>query len=196
MKKLLLAAAVMAITAAPAFAAPKTYDIEKPHTQIIFSVNHLGFSHSYGKFLDHDGTIVFDAENPAASSVEITIKTASIDLNDQKWNDHLKNADFFDVEKFPDMTFKSTGIEVTGKDTAKISGDLTIKGITKPVVLDAKLNKVGKHPMNGKEGAGFAATTTIKRSDFGMTYGLPAVGDEVKIALEVESYATDSGVTP
>ncbi len=195
MNKLLLVAAAMTLTAVPAFAAPKTYDIETPHTQIIFSVNHLGFSHSYGKFLEHDGTIVFDAENPAASSVNITIKTASVEMNDQKWNDHLKNADFFDAAKFPDMTFKSTKIDVTRKDTAKITGDLTIKGVTKPVVLDTKLNKAGKHPMSGKEGAGFSATTAIKRSDFGIAYGLPAVGDEVKIALEVESYAADSGVT-
>ena len=195
MKKLLLVAAAVALTAAPAFAAPKTYDIETPHTQIIFSVNHLGFSHSYGKFLEHDGTIVFDADNPAASSVDITIKTASIEMNDQKWNDHMKNADFFDVEKFPEMTFKSTKIDVTGADTANITGDLTIKGVTKPVVLATKLNKAGKHPMSGKEGAGFSATTTIKRSDFGISYGLPAVGDAVTIALEVESYATDSTVT-
>ncbi len=195
MKKLLLVAVGLLLATQPARAELKTYEIETPHTQIVFVVNHLGFSHSYGKFLEHKGTIQFDQANPAASKVDITIKTASLDLNDQKWNDHLKNADFFDVAKFPDMTFKSTKVDVTGKDTAKITGDLTIKGVTKSVVLDTKLNKAGKHPMSGKEGAGFSATTTIKRSDFGISYGLPAVGDEVKIALEVEAYAADAGVT-
>lgn len=187
MKKFLLAAALIAMTG-PAFAAPQTYEIETPHTQVIFSVNHLGFSNSYGKFTDYAGTIQFDQEAPANSSVEFTIQTASIEMNDKAWNDHMKNADFFDVEKFPTMTFKSTKIDVTGEDTAKIAGDLTIKDVTKPVVLDAKLNKVGNHPMRGTPWAGFSATTAIKRSDFGMTYGLPAVGDEVKITLEVESF--------
>jgi polyisoprenoid-binding protein YceI len=187
MKKLLLAAAMLAMTA-PAFAAPKTYEIETPHTQIIFSVNHLGFSHSYGKFLEHDGTIVFDQENPENSNVDVTIQTASIEMNDKEWNDHMKNADFFDVEKFPTMRFKSTAIDVTGENTAKITGDLTIKDVTKPVVLNTTLNKVGKHPMSGQDGAGFSATTTIKRSEFNMGYGLPAVSDEVDIILEVESY--------
>ncbi len=191
MKKLLLTAALLVATT-PAFAAPQTYEIESPHTQILFSVNHLGFSHSWGKFTEHDGKIMFDQENPANSSVEISIATDSIELNDDKWNDHMKNADFFDVEKFPAMTFKSTKVEVTGEDTAKITGDLTLKGVTKPVVLDTKLNKAGNHPMAGKPWAGFSATTSIKRSDFGMTYGLPAVGDEVKIVLEVEAFTAQA----
>lgn len=191
MKKFLLTAVLLAATT-PAFAAPQTYEIESPHTQILFSVNHLGFSHSWGKFTEHDGKIMFDQENPANSSVEISIETDSIELNDDKWNDHMENADFFDVEQYPEMTFKSTKVEVTGEDTAKITGDLTIKGITKPVVLDTKLNKAGSHPMAGKPWAGFSATTSIKRSDFGMTYGLPAVGDEVKIVLEVEAFAAQA----
>ena len=173
-------------------AAPEKYVIETPHTQIIFKVNHLGFSHSYGKFTGYEGTINFDEADPKNSSVDITIKADSVDLNDQKWNDHLKNADFLEVEKFPTITFKSTSIEVTGEKTANITGDLTIKGVTKPVVLAAVLNGTGKHPFSGKTGAGFAATTTIKRSDFGVNYGLPAVADEVVIALEVESYKEDA----
>lgn len=187
MKKFLLAAALM-IMSGPALAAPQTFEIESPHTQILFSVNHLGFSNSWGKFADYDGTIVFDQENPANSSVNVIIQTASIEMNDGKWNDHMKNADFFDVEKFPTMVFKSTGINVTGEDTAKITGDLTIKDVTKPVTLDVKLNKAGNHPMSATPWAGFSGAATIKRSDFGINYGLPAVGDEVKIVLEVESF--------
>lgn len=195
MKKILMVALAATFLSFPARAAVEAYELESPHTQILFNVNHLGFSNSWGKFLEYDGAIQFDRENPANSKVDVTIKTASIEMNDKAWNDHLKNADFFDVEQFPVMTFKSTGIEVTGDDTAKINGDLTIKGVTKPVVLDTTMNKVGNHPMKGTPMAGFSATTTIKRSDFGINYGLPMVGDEVKIILEAEAHGPQAEVT-
>ena len=172
-------------------AAPQKYVLDKPHTQVVFTVDHLGFAKSIGKFTDYQGSIQFDQAEPAKSSVEVTIQTASIDLNDQKWNDHMKSADFFNVEKFPAMTFKSTGIEVTGDKTANITGDLTILGVTKPVVLATVFNKAGKHPFMDRQEAGFSATTNIKRSDFGMGYGLPMVGDDVAITLEVEAYVED-----
>lgn len=186
MKFLLLLTAILFITQ-PAQAQIEIYEIEKPHTQILFSVSHLGFSNSYGKFLDHQGTIEFNRSEPEKSKVEITIQTASIEMNDQKWNDHMKNADFFNVEKFPTMTFKSTKIEKTGDNTAKITGDLTILETTKPVTLDVVFNKAGKHPFGEKYVAGFSATAALKRSDFGMTYSLPMVGDDVNLILEVEA---------
>lgn len=189
MKKLVVAIIALMMSAPSAWAAVETYELENPHTQILFSIGHLGFSHSWGKFLDYDGSIRFDRDNPAQSSVAVTIQTGSIEMNDTAWNDHLKNADFFDVEKHPVMTFQSTGIEVTGEDTANITGDLTIKGVTKPVVLEAKLNKVGEHPMTKKAMAGFSATTRIKRSDFGMSHGVPMVDDAVDIIIEVEAIA-------
>ena len=162
--------------------------LDKPHTQIAFFINHLGFSNSLGKFTDYEGFIMYDQTEPAKSSVEVTIKTASIDLDDPKWNEHMIGADFFNVEKFPDMTFKSTAIEVTSDNTANITGDLTILGVTKPVTLSVVHNQTGKHPFSGKNGVGFSATTSIKRSDFGMGYGLPAVSDDVRIMIEVEAY--------
>ncbi len=165
------------------------YELEKPHTQILFFVDHLGFAKSQGKFLDFDGDVHFDHEHPEKSNVNVVIKTASIEMNHEKWNAHMMNEDFFNVETFPEMTFKSTGIEVTGEDTAKITGDLTLLGVTKPVVLDVKHNKTGTHPYSGKEVAGFSATTTIDREEFGMTYGLPAVGKMVEVRLEVEAHA-------
>jgi len=186
----LLSSAVLFL-AAPSMAAVETYGFDTAHTQVIFFVNHLGFSNSEGEFHDFDGEIAFDRADPAKSSVTIDIKTASIDMDDEKWNDHMKNADFFNVEKFPSMTFKSTAIEVTGEKTAKITGDLTILGVTKPVVLDTVFNKADKHPMNGKNVAGFSATAKIKRSDFGMAYGLPMVGDDVDIRIEVEGQQKD-----
>lgn len=175
------------ITFSAAQAAPQTFTLESPHTQILFSVNHLGFSNSYGKFTGYEGTIVFDPEAPAASSVDVTIDAKSVDLNHAKWNDHVKNADILDTEKFPNITFKSTKIEVTGEKTANITGDLTIRGVTKPVVLATVFNKLDKHPMKGEVVAGFSATAQFKRSDFGVSYGLPNVGDEMKIIIEVET---------
>ncbi|HRQ60657.1 MAG TPA: YceI family protein [Alphaproteobacteria bacterium] len=177
----------MSVLAGAAQAEVQTYELEKPHTQILFFADHLGFSKSMGRFLDFDGTINFDREKPENSNVEVVIKTASIEMSDQKWNDHLKNADFFDVEKHPEMTFKSTGIEVTGENLASMSGDLTLLGITKPVVLDVTFNKCDKHPMKGFEMCGFSATSMITRSEWGMKYGLPMVGDEVEIRIEVEA---------
>lgn len=187
MKFILPVMAAALLIAAPAHAEVKRFTLETPHTQVLFSVNHLGFSHSYGQFRDYNGTIDYDTDTPANSKVDVTIKTASIDMGTEKWDEHLKGADFFDVEKFPDMTFKSTKVDVTGADTANITGDLTILGVTKPVVLAAKLNKMGPHPMSGKDHVGFSATTSIKRSDFGMNYGIPNVGDEVSITIEVEA---------
>lgn len=187
MKFILPVFAAAMMLATPAQAEVKRFTLETPHTQVLFSVNHLGFSHSYGQFREYAGTIDYDTDAPANSKVDVTIKTASIDMGTDKWDEHLKSPDFLNVEQFPDMTFKSTKIDVTGQDTANITGDLTILGVTKPVVLATKLNKLGPHPMSGKDHAGFSATTTIKRSDFGMGYGIPNVGDEVSIIIEVEA---------
>lgn len=197
MKKLILSTLALGIMAMPsqAFAAAEKYTFDKAHTQIIFFVNHLGFSMSEGEFLDYDGHFMFDRENVANSSVDVTIQTASIDMDDEAWEDHMKNADFFDVENHPTMTFKSTGIEVTGENTANITGDLTMLGQTKPVTLAITHNKSAEHPMNGKYVSGFSGTATLKRSEWGMNYGLPNVGDEVQIRLEVEGVRQDEAKT-
>lgn len=199
MKKLLLAASVCAFSfAQPVYAADNAkteaaqaesvehYTFDKAHTQILFFVDHLGFSKSQGEFLSYDGYYNFDRENPENSEVEVTIQTESIDMDDEKWDAHMKNEDFFHVEKYPAMTFKSTDIEVTGENTAKITGDFTLLGVTKPVTLDVTHNKSGKHAFSGKYVSGFSATTTIKRSEFGMEYGLPMIGDEAQVRIEVE----------
>ncbi len=168
------------------------YEFDKLHTQILFFVSHLGFSFSEGEFLDFGGHFDLDRANLANSSVDVTIQTASIDMDDTKWDDHMKNQDFFNVEAFPTMTFKSTRVDVTGDNTADIHGDLTILGVTKPVVLKTVHNKSGEHPYSKKMVAGFSATTTIKRSEWGMNYGLPAVGDDVEIRIEVEAVKQDA----
>tara|TARA_B100001989_G_scaffold246381_2_gene217215 strand:+ start:779 stop:1402 length:624 start_codon:yes stop_codon:yes gene_type:complete len=193
MKKLILT--IMAIlcgaTASPAFAedtktGPEHYEFDTVHTQIIFFVDHVGFSKSEGEFTDFGGHYILDRKNPENSSVEVTIDTASIDMDDEKWDAHMKNEDFFNVEKFPEMTFKSTGVNVTGDNTAEITGDLTLLGVTKPVTLNVTHNKSDKHPFSGKFVSGFSATANLKRSEFGMNYGLPAIGDDVEIRIEVE----------
>lgn len=181
----------LAIAASLAFAAPAIaadYKIDSTHVHTVFRVSHLGFSTTVGQFDEISGTIQFDQENAAEGSVDVTIQTASIDTANEKRDEHLRGSDFFDVENHPTMTFKSTAIEVTGEDTAKITGDLTILGVTKPVVLDAKLNKAGPHPMDAERYvAGFAATTTIDRTDFGMDYAAPALGAEVDIEIYAEA---------
>jgi polyisoprenoid-binding protein YceI len=187
MKKLLQAAMATAVLfgAADAFAAEK-YEFDKAHTQILFFADHLGFSNSQGEFHDYDGYFMFDRENPENSSIDVTIKTASIDMDLDRWDDHMKNADFFNVEQFPDMTFKSTAINVTGENEADIVGDLTILDVTKPVTLHVTHNKSGVHPFNQKQVAGFSAHAEIDRSEWGMNYGLPMMSPKVEIRLEVE----------
>ena len=181
-------AALLAVAVAtPAQAADK-YKFDTVHSQVIFFVSHLGFSMSEGEFLDFDGGFSFDQKNWGNSSVDVTIKTASISLDDKKWDDHMKNEDFFNVEKYPTMTFKSTKVESKDGKTGTITGDLTLRGVTKPVTLDVTFNKAGAHPFNPKKQLiGFSATGTLKRSEFGMNYALPAVGDEVAIRIEVEA---------
>lgn len=168
------------------------YDFDTAHTQILFFVDHLGFSTSQGEFHEYEGHFTFDRERPEKSVIDVTIKTASIDMDDKAWDDHMKNEDFFNVEQFPDMTFKSTSIKVLGKDKADITGDLTILGVTKPVTLNVKHNKSDKHAFSGKYVSGFSASATIKRSEFGMTYGLPMIGDDVEIMIEVEGVRRDA----
>lgn len=189
--RLFLSFAIMIIGfSSSAFAQIEKYEFDKSHTQILFFVDHLGFSKSQGEFHGYDGFFMFDRGEPAKSKVEISIKTSSIDMDSEKWNDHMKSKDFFDVENYPAMTFKSTNIEVTGDNTANITGDLTLLGITKPVTLSVTHNKSGKHPFSGKFVAGLSASATIKRSEFGMTYGVPGVGDDVEIRIEVEGIRT------
>jgi polyisoprenoid-binding protein YceI len=172
---------------APGTGALETYKLDKPHTQILFKVNHLGFTDSYGKFLDYDGTFTLDRAAPEKSSANVTIQVGSLEMGDAKWNEHLKSADFFNVEKFPTMTFKTTSVEKTGENTANVTGDFTMLGVTKPVTLKVTHNKSGVFPMDDKMYiAGFSATGTLKRSEFGMGKYVPMVGDDITLMIEVQ----------
>jgi polyisoprenoid-binding protein YceI len=180
-----LAAAGLALAAVPAAAEP--YEIDPAHTHILFVVSHLGFSNTHGEFLEFDGEFDLDPDAPENSSISMTIDAASLDTAHDERDAHLRNADFFNVEEFPEITFETTGVEVTGEDTAQLTGDLTMLGVTRPVTLDVVLNAMGDHPFQDKTVAGFTATGTVDRTEFGMTYGAPAVGEQVEITIEMEA---------
>jgi len=192
-RSLYLAALVFAFALSPlaAKADVEKYLLDKPHTQIMFSIDHMGYVKSFGKFTDYTGEIDWNKTEPEKSSVNVTIQTASLDMGDATWNEHTSSDKLLDAKKFPTMIFKSASIKKTGGNTADITGDLTLHGVTKPVTLHAKLNKEGKHPMMDRMEAGFSATANLKRSDFGMGYGIPMVGDDVSIIIEVEAYHPD-----
>jgi polyisoprenoid-binding protein YceI len=171
--------------AVPALAAD-TYKLDPFHTAIGFHINHFGFSNPSGKFMNVDGTLLLDEKNPAASKVTATIPIATVDTGVAKLDEHLKTKDFFDAETYPTATFVSDKIDVTGKDTAKVHGILTLRGVAKPVTLDVKLNRLAENMMK-KQTAGFTASTTLKRSDFGMSTFVPALGDDIRIDIETEA---------
>ncbi|MEX0318423.1 MAG: YceI family protein [Ruegeria sp.] len=186
MKTTLLAAA-LATAASAALAAPEKYILDSSHSQVVFTYNHLGFSTTTGMFSGFAGEIMFDQEDPAASSVSVSMPVTSMLTGWEKREEHFMSEDFFGASDGDLVTFTSTGIEVTGENTAKITGDLSMNGVTKAVVLDAKLNQAGEHPMAGKPWAGFDATTTLLRSDFNVGKFAPFVGDEVELKISVEA---------
>lgn len=186
MKSLLFAAAV-AVAGTSAFAAPEKYTLDASHSQIVFSYNHIGFSTTYGMFSGFEGEIMFDADDAAASSVTVSMPAKSMITGWEARLGHFMSPDFFDASDDEMVTFTSTSIEVTGETTAKITGDLTLNDITKSVVLDAVLNKAGAHPRAGKDWAGFDATTTLLRSDFGLGAFAPAVSDAVEVIISIEA---------
>ncbi len=186
MRKILLAALLAGVTGA-AFAAPVTYNLDPTHTNVLAQWSHFGYSHPFANFGDVEGTLVYDADNVAASSVQVTLPLSGLEAFSSKFNDHLRSADFFDAAKYPTATFKSTRVEAAGEGRLKVTGDLTIKDQTKPVVLDVTLNKAADHPMMKVPAIGFDATTTILRSDFGVGAYAPNVGDEVTLRITTEA---------
>jgi len=186
MKRPLLAAA-LALASTVAFAAPLTYKIDANHTDVVASWSHFGFSNPIAHFGKVDGSITYDPANVGASKVEVTIPLSGLNSHVGDFDDHLRSADFFDAEKFPTITFKSTSVKAAGKGKLKVTGDLTIKGTTKPVVLDVTINKTGVQPLAKREAAGFSATATVKRTDFGLGLYAPNVSDQVKLSITTEA---------
>ncbi|CTQ51160.1 YceI family protein [Jannaschia donghaensis] len=187
-----LAAAALLVATAPAFADTETYQVDSSHAQTLFSYTHLGFSTTFGMFSGWEGTIEWDAEDPAASSVDVSIPAAEMFTGWEERDKHFSSEDFLDASTNDTVRFVSTGIEVTGEDTAKITGDLTLGGVTQEIVLDATLNQVGDHPQQQKPWLGFDATTTILRSDFDAGAFAPFVSDEVEVIISIEAGKADA----
>lgn len=187
MKALLLTTALGLAAATTAAADAVRYDLDPSHSQIVFSYDHLGFSTTYAMFSGFEGRIQFDADAPEASSVEVSFPVTTMLTGWEERLQHFMSADFFGATEDDIVTFVSTGIEVTGEDTALITGDLTLNDITKEVVLDARLNAAGTNPMTQSDWLGFDATATVLRSDFGLGLFAPAIGDEVEVRISVEA---------
>ncbi len=176
--------------------AADNFILDVDHTNVLFFVNHLGFTTMEGEFDDVQGRFVFDQEDVSKSSVKVTIQAASVDTDVDALDDHLRGPDFFDAKQFLELTFKSRKIEKTGEKTGRITGDLTLHGVTGSVTLDVKFNREGVHPMTKNFVAGFSAAASLKRSDYGIVYGTPFVGDQVDIRIEVEGLRQDPAEKP
>lgn len=167
------------------FAADYAIDKEGQHAFINFKTGHLGFSMLHGRFNDFDGTFSWDADKPEASKVEVVINTASVDSNHAERDKHLRSADFLNVDKHPQATFVSTNVEVTGENTAKVTGDFTFNGVTRPVVIDAHFIGEGKDPWGGYR-AGFTGTASIRLADYNVSMDLGPASAVVELDLTIE----------
>ena len=191
MKRFLLrlSGALLASAAAAAGSAesePTRYQLDPVHTQVFFSLSHLGFSRPSGRFRIKDGWFRFDQERWERSSCSVTIAVESLDFGDEAWQKKVLSDEFFDLKKYPEMGFECTSLEKTGDEAGKLTGKLTLHGQTREVSLALRLNKVGTHSFTFQKIAGFSAHGTLKRSDFGMRALLPGAGDEVELRIEAE----------
>lgn len=178
--------ATLAVASGMAAAAPVTYAIDNSHTLPRFEYNHLGLSHQVSRFNTVTGHIVFDAE-ARTGSVDVIIDAKSVDTGHKLFNEHIQGEDFFDTANHPTITFKSTSVKFEGDKPVAVEGNLTIKGVTRPVTLTLTTFVNTKHPMRKRDAIGANATATIKRSDFNMGKYAPAVSDEVTLSIPVEA---------
>ncbi len=188
MKKMsqLVSALIFVVTASAALAAPETYIVDGSHTYPRFSYSHLGFSTQLSRFNTTTGKVVFD-KAAKTGSVDIEIDAKSVDTGSTLFNQHIQGEDFLDTAKYPKAMFKSTNVVFEGDKPAKIEGNLTIKGVTKPVTLTVTSFQAMPHPMQKKDAIGANAYTTIKRSEFNAGKYAPNVGDEVRIDIAIEA---------
>lgn len=167
-------------------AAPKDFRFDTVHTQVLFSLSHLGYSHPTGRLHVKSGFLRFDEDDWSTSQVDVVVDTASVDMGDAAWNDKLKSREFFASERYATAHFISTRVEKSGERNGVVHGKLTLLGQTRNVDLAVKFNRAGVDPYTFKSTVGFSATATLKRSDFGMSKYLPDIGDAVDIRIEVE----------
>ena len=180
---------VLAADGAKAPAAER-YDIDASHSGVVFGWNHFGFSNPTARFDKIEGSVLLDKADLTKSSISVTLPLEGLDTNVAKLDEELKGSDILDAAKYPTITFKSTKVEKSGDNTLKVTGDLSVHGVTKSVTLDAKVNKIGIFEIPGvmkAQAAGFDATTVIKRSDFGVTKYVPAVSDEIPVRITLDA---------
>ncbi|MBI2786173.1 MAG: polyisoprenoid-binding protein [Legionella longbeachae] len=175
------------IFTSPLYAEPETFILDNNHTYVLWSIDHLGYSTQFGKWYA-SGQIILDKDNPSQSKVNAKIDVADMVTGIPQLDKHLRGKLFFDTEHYPTATFVSDKVNVLGKNTATVDGILTLHGVSKPVVLQVTLNNLGMNPISNKMTAGFTATTSIKRSDFGINTLLPSLGDTVDIKIGAEAY--------
>ncbi|MGO9673415.1 MAG: YceI family protein [Methylocella sp.] len=167
----------------PAAVQPGAYSVEPVHTRVLFSVSHMGFTTWYGEFTNVSGTLDLDPRTPERSAVEIHIPASTVSTTNARLDGELKSDQWFDAAQYPDIAFKSVKVVATGTGTGKLTGDLTLHGVTKPVTLAVKFNDAGVNPLDKKYTVGFNATGSIRRSDFGVKTYLPLIGDEVDLII-------------
>lgn len=175
----------ISLLAAPAVAAD-TYKLDPGHTFPRWQVSHFGFSTHHGQFNKTSGTLMLDPK-AGKGSLDVVVDAASISTGDPALEKHLRTADFFNVEKFPTLTFKSSAMKFEGGKPVAVSGDFTLLGVTKPMTFQIANVKCGMHPVSKKESCGAEVSGSLKRSEFGMTYGVPGLGDEIRLAIQVEA---------
>lgn len=170
----------------PAAVKSGAYALDKSHAKLNWAVSHFGFSTYNGEFTGFDARLTLDAARPERSSLAVTIDTASVETNDDRLDEHLRSPDFLDAGKHPTATFRSTRVVPTGERTARVMGDLTLRGITKPVTMNVTLIGAGHNPATKAFTVGFAAEATIRRSQFGVTTYSPAIGEAVVLSISGE----------
>lgn len=192
LKLVKLAASTLLLGSGLAIAAPEPYAFDPNHTRIAYAIDHMGLSVMQGRFARFDGTLALDLDDLAASKVSVRIDVASIDSGVAKLDEHLQSPEFFDVAQFPRMQFESTKVEGSGGQF-KVTGNLTLHGITKPVTLDVSMRTVAAHPMRKVPAAGFVARAEIKRADFGIAIYPGMLGDTVQIRIDTEAVQLSRG---
>lgn len=183
---MILALGMVLGTLASVSSAAETYQLEKTHVDLLFAISHLGFTEKHGSFRDLDASLQYDAEHPEKSQVTVTVRTDSVDTGFTARDTDLKSDKFLDVAKYPEMRFVSTKVTPGPKDALVIEGNLTLHGVTRPLTLNARLNKSAPNPFDKKPTLGFSATGSLKRSDFGVSTFLPMIGDDIAITIDAE----------
>jgi polyisoprenoid-binding protein YceI len=184
----LLLLPALAVTSLAATAAPVRYALDPVHTRVLFAVEHAGFSKALGTVSGSSGSLVFDPDDWAAARLDVSVPLHRADLGDAKWNEATLARNLLDAERFPDAHFVSTQVEASGQNHARVTGNLTLHGVTRPVTLDVTLNALKRHPLPPfRRTAGFSATATLSRAEFGIDAWKSMIGDAVELRIEAEA---------